>query len=259
LLARAPQYGLPLVRRLVDTAVDFRSGGEPHESNVIVVNFDDGACAFPWRQTYNWSRSGSSSYYGVTSGLMALEAWAHKRIGSGEDFAAVLGDVLGAPGAPAGYLLVAVDLVISHWPKSAEVAVPFLASPRLLSIDRERQTYDQMPFPDIFGLGALRKEPQGPATLKSLQDRPSRRRPLADLLGLYAFGVPAELRKKLEDLLQAEATRLGEPPADADLSDPALMVRHALNLIDPLDRSRGAAARRQHRAWPAVYLAFIRG
>jgi hypothetical protein len=256
LLTRAPQYGLPLVRRLVDTAVDFRSGDEPHESNVIVVNFDDGARAFPWRQTYNWSRSGSSSYYGVTSGL--LEAWAHKRIESGEDLAAVLGDVLGAPGAPAAYLLVAVDLVISHWPKSAQAAVPFLASPPLLSIDRERQTYDQMPFPDIFGLGALRKEPQGPATLKSLQDRPSRRRPLADLLGLYASGVPAELYKKLKDLLQAEATRLGEPPADADLSDPALMVRHALNLIDPANwtevqvpRRDGSIARGQQYVSPS--------
>jgi hypothetical protein len=45
--------------------------------------------------------------------------------------------------------------------------------------------------------------------------------------------VPAELRKKLKDLLQAEAARLGEAATDADMRDPALMVHHALNLIDP--------------------------
>jgi hypothetical protein len=161
LLTHAPQHGLPLVRRLVDHAVAFKSGGRPPGSNAIVVNFDDGARAFPWLQTYNWSRSASCSYYSVTSALMALEAWAHKRIESGEDFAAVLGDVLGAPGAPAAYLLVAVDLVISHWPKSAEAAVSFLASPGLLSIDRERQVHDETPLPDLFGLSALQRSPWG--------------------------------------------------------------------------------------------------
>ena len=269
LLTFAPQYGLPLVRRLVETAVDFRSGGQPHGPNAIVVNFDDGPRAFPWRQTYNWSRSGSSNYYCVTSGLMALEAWAHKRIESGEDFVAVLGDVLGAPGATAAYLLVAVDIIISHWPKSAEAAAPFLASPGLLSIDREGQVHEWMPFPDLFGLGAMRKEPSGPATLRNLQDRPSRHRPLPDLLGLYAFGVPAELRKKLEDLLQVEAKRLGEPAVDADLRDPALMVRHALNLINPANwtdvevaRPDGSTARGRQYVSPALeanHLATLEG
>jgi hypothetical protein len=161
-----------------------------------------------------------------------LEAWAHKRIESGEDFAAVLGDVLGSSDAPAAYLLVAVDLLISHWPKSAETAVPFLASPLLLSIDRERQMHDQTPFPDLFGFDALQREPAGPATLKSLKDRPSMSHPLENLLGLYAFNATVELCRKLKDLLQAETVRLGEPATDADMSDPALMVRHALNLID---------------------------
>jgi hypothetical protein len=93
--------------------------------------------------------------------------------------------------------------------------------------------HDQMPIPDLFGLGALQREPAGAATLKSLKDRPSRRYPLENLLGFYASDVPAELRKKLKNLLQAEAVRLGEPATDANMRDPALMVRYAMNMIDP--------------------------
>lgn len=259
LLTHAPRHGLGLVRRLVDHAITFNANGKPDGSNAIVVNFDDGARTFPWIHTYNWSRSSSCNYYCVTSALMALEAWAHKRIENGEDFNVVLGDVLGAPASPAACLLVAVDLVISHWPKSAEAAVPFLGSPVLLSIDRERHMHDQMPFPDFFGLGALQKEPTGAATLTSLERRPSRQHALEALLKFYAFNLPVTLREKLRRLLQAEADRLGEPAADADMRDPALMVRYALNVIDPANwvevdvaQSDGTTARARQYVAPAA-------
>jgi len=119
LLTHAPQYGLPLVRRLVDHAVAFNSAGKPHGSNAIVVNFDDGVRTFPWIQTYNWSRSASSNYYCLTSALMALEAWGHKRIENGEDFKAVLGDVLGGPSLPAAYLLYQIPLIRTRGPIGA--------------------------------------------------------------------------------------------------------------------------------------------
>ena len=112
--------------------------------------------------------------YSVTSALMALEAWAHRRIEAGETFEKVLADVLGPPGSPAAYLLVAVDLLLSHWPKSREAAVPFLACPELLCIDRERHVHDNFEYPDIFGLKALQKEPVGAASLESLKKRASR-------------------------------------------------------------------------------------
>jgi hypothetical protein len=73
----------------------------------------------------------------------------------------------------------------------------------------------------------------GAATLRSLNDRPSRRHTLTDLLGYYTSDAWVEPRRKLKDLLQAEAVQLGQPATDADMRDPALMVRHALNLIDP--------------------------
>ena len=62
----------------------------------------------------------------MTSALMALTLWAHRRIESGEPIQAVLDDVIGDGSVPAAYLLVVVDLLISHWPKSREAAVPYL-------------------------------------------------------------------------------------------------------------------------------------
>ena len=75
------------------------------------MEFPDGPRTFPWVQSYNWSREGGVRSFAVQSALMALEAWAHKRIEAGEAFETVLADVLGAGDAPAAYLLVAVDLV----------------------------------------------------------------------------------------------------------------------------------------------------
>lgn len=233
LLIHAPQQGLPLIRRLVDHAIVYHSGGKPHGTNAITVRLPDGERTFPWVNSYNWSRPASSNHYCVTAGLMALEAWAHRRIESGDDFVAVLGDVLDGPDAPAAYLLVAVDLILSHWPECAEAAVPFLACPDLLSLDRERQIHDSTPIPDVFGLAAMQREPAGAATFASLQSRPSRKMSLETLIGRFAVNDMPQLRTELCRLLADQASRLGEPDAKADMRDPALMVRHALNLANP--------------------------
>ncbi|MDI6739234.1 MAG: hypothetical protein QME74_02605, partial [Candidatus Edwardsbacteria bacterium] len=159
---------------------------------------------------------------------MALEAWAHRRIEAGETLDQVFPDVLGPPGSPAAYLLVAVDLLLSHLPKSLEAAVPFLACPELLCIDRERQVYDNFRYPDIFGLRALEREPVGVVSLESLKKRPSRQHILEKLLGQYAIYGPVELRETLTALLRQAAARLGPPDKLSNLRDPALMAVHAL-------------------------------
>lgn len=233
LLTHAPQYGLPLIRRLIDHAIAYHSGGKPHGRNAITIRLPNGDRTFPWVNSYNWSRPASSNHYCVTAGLMALEAWAHKRIESGEDFAAVLKDVLGEPGAPAAYLLVAVDLLLSHWPTSTQTAIPFLACPDLLIVDRERHVHDTMPFPDVFGLEAAQKEPAGAATFASLKSRPSRQWPLESLIGHYAVDDEPAPRERLRNMLQEQAAKLGKPDAQSDMRDPAFMVLHAFNLADP--------------------------
>ncbi len=228
LLTHAPQIGLPLIRQLVDYAIN--SGGREHDDDAINIPLTTGERTFPGQYSYAWSRENSGSYC-VTSALMALEAWAHRRIEGGGDFDEVLRDVLGRPGAPAAYLLVAVDLMLSHWPKSLESAIPFLACPELLCIDRERHVRDTFGYPDFFGLTA-QPEPVGAASIKDLETRVSRRVPLEQLLAQYAL-VPDDLRERLTALLQRARVRLRPPDERSDLRDPNFMVIHALNLADP--------------------------
>jgi hypothetical protein len=78
-------------------------------------------------------------------------------------------------------------LLLSHWPKSRAAAIPFLACPELLCLDRHRTAHDGIEMPDLYGLKALQKEPVGAASLATLKERPSRRFMLDQLLGTYAL------------------------------------------------------------------------
>jgi len=234
LLVHAPEQGLRLVRRLVDHAIAVKSGRRDFGSNVVNILFLDGnERTFPWTQSYEWSREMGSDSAVVTSALMALEAWAHRRVDAGEPFETVLVDVLGpanAP-APAAYLLVAVDLLLSHWPESRTAAIPFLGCPEILCMDRQRIARENVKFPDIFDLNALQKEPAGLANLASRNARPSRRWMLDQLLGEYAFDD--ENRTPVVERLQRAVARLGLPKDKLGLLSPALMAVHALNRLDP--------------------------
>jgi energy-coupling factor transporter ATP-binding protein EcfA2 len=233
LLTHAPQQGLALVRRLVDHAIAFHSGRRPYGPNMIVVHFPLGPRIYPWIESYGWSRGWGRSY-AVASALMAVEAWAHQRLEAGDGFDTVLDDVLGTCDTPAVYLLIAVDLLLSHWPASREAAIPFLASPELLCIDLVRLVHDQRPpFPDIFGLQELQREPRGLATLDSLTTRPSRRASLDQLLPYYVVNAPEEFRERLAALLREAEVRLGPYTEDANLGNPAFMAFHASNLLEP--------------------------
>jgi len=140
--------------------------------------------------------------------------------------------VLNGANTPAAYLLLAVDLVLSHWPVSLHAAVPFLGCPELLCVDRQRVAHDNFEYPDFLGLRALEKEPNGLVRLDDLKRRPSRRLSLDQLIGQYAVSEDAELRERLTQLLRRAAERLGPPGDQSDLSDPRLMAVHALNLVD---------------------------
>ncbi len=232
LLVNAPEHGIALIRHLVDHAIEFYSDGRPYGADMIPIAFPDAERRFPWVRSYFWSREGQAPSC-VSSGLMALEAWSHTRIEADTPIAAVLADVLGSREAPAAYLLVAVDVILSHWPSSSEVAIPFLASPELLCLDRQRSVFDNLEQPDILGLRALQKDPPGAASLAALKARPSRRRLLDTLLGEYAVGSAADGQEIIRTLLQQASARLGTPSPEDNLGDPSFMVLHALNLIDP--------------------------
>ncbi len=230
LLTSSPKDGLALVHRLVAHAVAHRSRGADPGANRLALSLPEGECTFPWTQTYFWARN--SDYYAVTSALMALEAWSHRRIETGAAFETVLTDVLGPPGSCAAYLLVAVDLVISHWPKSLDVAAAFLGCPELLCIDRTRQVHDRVEMPDFFGLSALRSEPWGGVSAGELKRRSSRRTTLDELIGNFTLLASPEQYTRLRTLLAEAAARLGKPGAGAHLGNPEFMVQYALNLAD---------------------------
>jgi hypothetical protein len=206
LLKHAPEHGLSLIHRLVDHALAFYSGGRATGADEYVISFPEGERKFPWEQSYAWSWEMAAVPSCITSALMALEVWAHNRIESGDAFDMVLNDVLGPPGSPAAYLLVAVDLLVSHWPKSRESAIPFLACPELLSIDRE--------------LCVLRKRPPRGLMLENFIDE-------------LALVGPEEVRDLLVVLLRRTAKRLGPPRDQSDLRDPAFMVAYAINRACP--------------------------
>lgn len=232
LLKAAPGDGLMLIRGLVNHAVAVLSKGrEPGEDGLTLMLLN-GPRFFSWERTYYWSRD-AHNCYAIECALMALEAWSHARIERGDEPQHVIDDILGPDDSPSAFVLVAVDVLISHWPKTLAVIVPFLASPELLSLDRSRQTRDMMPEIDLLGWGAVgSKEPPGEINLASLKKRVSRRARLEDLLGHFIHTEGAEC-DELRSRLAAAAARLGPPVAGDTFTEPRLMASYAINLTDP--------------------------
>lgn len=232
LLKTAPEHGLQLVRDLVEHAVAARTDGAEAGDDGFLLSFPLGQRFFPWRQTYNWSRPMSGSGNTIESCLLALEAWAHARLERGDPVEGVIADVLGQEGSPAAFVLVAVDVLISHWPKTMAAAVPFVGSPELLAIDRERQLHDSMSGVDLLGLGAIGpNEPAGAVRLEDLQKRPSRHYALEALLG--NFSLNPCYGEKLRAILKEASARLGTPEPGDTFAAPRFLVSYALNVIEP--------------------------
>lgn len=233
LLSHNPQEGLRLIWALIGHAIAFATRRQEPGTDSITIDLPDGQRTFPWVDTYHWSR-GNARSYSVSSALMALEAWAHQRIEAKEPVAAVLKDILGPPGTPAAVLLVAVDVLISHWPATLEEALPFLACPELLSIEHTRPMHDRLNSTDNPLVAALRSdEPPGSTKLRDLRQRPSRNYSLGDLLGTLTADGQEHLRSTITSRLQSARQRLGVFDTAATLADPAFMAYHAENLINP--------------------------
>lgn len=233
LLEASPEVGLTLIRRLVDQSVLFHSRGKAPGNNGFTLVLDDAPRFFPWTDTYLWSRD-QAHEDSVASGLMALEAWAHGRVEAGDDISVVLKDVLGPTGSPAAYLLVAIDLLISHWPASRDLLVPFIGNPDLLAIERRRGSHDHL----ISTRLPVGEEPKGKVRLADLQAKPSRGVPLERFLPGYLGHE--ETSNRVRSLLDEAVSRLGPYGENADFCDPAFMGAHARNVLDPTNWERQA-------------------
>lgn len=225
LLDASPTIGLGLIRRLTAHAVDFHAGDALPGDNGYTLQLDGGPRFFPWVQSYFWSR-GQGDAYAVSSGLMALEAWSHSRLDAGENVDAVLADILGPAGGCAAYLMVAVDVLISHWPTTREALVPFVSCPGLLSAERQRETLELM----NGGWDGWKLEPASRVRLADLQGRPSRGVPLERLLigYLVSDGPSSAVRTRLA----AAVEQIGGYEEDDNFGDPAFMGAYALNMLD---------------------------
>jgi hypothetical protein len=232
LLVAAPETGKRLIRRLVDYAISAQTRGHTGDPEFIEIALAGGPRRFTWPHTYLWSRESYSTFYAVSSGLMALEAWAHGRVEAGEAVDDVIAHVIGDGDPPACYLLIALDLILSHWPASKEAAIPFVASPDLIILDRERGTREGIEIPDIFRLREIQREPVGPVSVKGLNERPSRGTTLYEYLKFYTFDENQEHRERVVALLRETMERLPKPGPEANFADPEFMVRHALNQLD---------------------------
>lgn len=237
LLQANQDQGLRLIRGVVTHAIRWRTGGREPGDNSIEVPLPGGRRSFPWYQSYMWSRSQDGHI--VASALMALEAWAHLRIERGEAVQMVIEDLLGPEGSPAAYLPVAIDVMLSHWPKTRECLWPFAASAELLAVDRQRFGYDIMNRKSTSA-GGIHPEPAVAITLDTLQCRLSRRMPLDAVLFEYGAYGPDDVREAMREALQHEAALLGAPGSDTSgMADPKFAAAGALNQLDVANYVRG--------------------
>ena len=221
LLTHAPKVGLSLVRQIVDYAISEYTEGKTSGDDVVTLPFADGDHTFPWPETYPWARASQSRDFCVTSALMALSKWGKQRIQNGDSVGAVLADILSDSNRPAAYLLVGVDLLLHAWPASRESAIPFLACPELLCLDRSlvwsEYVVERLP-------GRIVEDPH---------PRAAAFRSLIDLFGDYAVSGPPELRERLVSRLRTALETLGPCGKESSLNDPVFMAFHALNRLDP--------------------------
>lgn len=226
LLQTAPIEGLKLIRTLVAEAVKHHHEGRDPDGDGFTIVFDEVTRFFPCTSTYFWSRD-QAREYSVASGLKALEAWGQKRLDDGELVEIVLADILGPEGSCAAYLLVAVDVLLSHFGQCRAQLVPFMGCPELLAVDRMRVSRDQIGLGQGLFDG---KEPSGKVTLADLKARTSRQVSLTDALPNYLGDDPAA--QALRVRLGSAVEKLEPYESHSNWVDKRFIGRFAQNMLN---------------------------
>lgn len=215
LLQHAPSEGLGLVRRIVEHATNWQRK-RYRRSNATFPRFavplESGEQFFEGdEQVYRFARSSVPSSI-TTSALMALEAWSHQRIEAGDDPATVLREILGPDGSSVAFLAVAVDVILSHWPKFVDIGWPFVATPHVMKLDEDRHTRDLVGLDD-FSLFPDPEGSDGPSRAQ-LKGRPSRRLRLMDLLPRYVLHRRKDVGPKVRAALEKAKSLIPAPQPD---------------------------------------------
>ncbi|MBX8542937.1 hypothetical protein K5D51_24935 [Pseudomonas cichorii] len=225
LLESAPTEGLKLIRTLVAEAITFSTDAHASENPGFTIDFGDGPRFFPRTDSYLWSRD-QSHEYSAASGLKSLEAWSQQRLDDGVPVADVLADIIGPEGSCAAYLLVAVDVLLSHFDVARDALAPFIADPELLATDRLRRDRDLGSRIDQFAIG---KEPENKVRLADLKGRPSRHATLFDVVHFYLEDDP--VANRLREQLGVAVARLEPIQSYSDFTDARFIARFANNLL----------------------------
>lgn len=237
LLESAPAEGLRLIRTLVAEAADYYADGKAPEKSGLTLVLDTGPRFFPWSNTFLWSRD-TSNDYSVASGLKALEAWSHKRLDDGDPTADVLADILGPEGGCAAYLLVAIDVLLSHFTVSRDALVPFISSPEILAIDQSRCNHDYVDR--SAAARRVRHEPKGKFQLADLAAKSSRSATLMSLVPYYLGDDPTSNRLRLQ--LRDAVAKLEPLEATSTWVDERFVGRYVNEMAQPsnwVDRDNG--------------------
>lgn len=226
LLESAPTEGLKLIRTLVAEAITFSTDVRAPGDSGFTVDFGDGPRFFPRVDSYLWSRD-QCREYSAASGLKALEAWSQQRLDDGAPVDEVLADILGPEGSCAAYLLIAVDVLLSHFDVARDALAPFIAVPELLAIDRMRQDHDHPRLGvDQF---VIDKEPNAKFKLADLKGRPSRHVCLFDVVHFYLGDDP--VANRLREQLDASVECLDPIQSYSNWTDARLIARAANNRL----------------------------
>ncbi len=230
LLTHCPDEGLKLVDDLVNHVIDIQIEKWGADGEVIILSFDGDERAFRYVESFHWSRNSRS--YSVTSALMALEAWGHQRIESGNKPLQVALDILGLNNPSVAVLVVAIDVLLSSDQTTFSDLIPLLASPELVAMDRTRPHIQDADDFDLFGLASLQKEPAGEVSKSYLKRKASRRICLEEFVPQFAFRAGKKMRETLSKRLREASDRLGQPELGVTYADPRLMALYLRCQLD---------------------------
>ena len=230
LLTHCPEEGLRLIDELVNHVVDFQIEKWGAGADAIIVPFDAGDRAFRYPESFHWSRHSRS--HSVTSALMALEAWGHRRIENGDKPLQVTLDILGSKNPSVAVLTVAIDVLLSSDQTTFADLMPFLASPELVAMDRMRPNIHDPGDFDFLGLASMQQEPPGEVSKSYLKGKASRQTCLEVVVPQFAFRAGTEMRESLLQRLAAASKRLGLPELGVTYADPRLMALYLCCQLD---------------------------
>ncbi|MFD2642685.1 ATP-binding protein [Pseudomonas japonica] len=226
LLESAPDEGLRLIRTLVSHAITFSTDDNDTMDSGFAIDLGDGPRLFPRPDSYLWSRD-QCNEGAVASGLKALEAWSQQRLDGGMAAENVLTDILGPQGSCAAYVLVAVDVLLSHADVAHDALARFIASPELLAADSVRCNHDRRG--SVLDQFALQGEPYAKVKLADLEGRPSRRVALFDMVPWYL--ADDEVANRLRAQLSAAIAGLEPIGAYSSRGDKEVIARIASNML----------------------------